>query len=29
VALETKGGEHQEMIREKLREGGFAFREEH
>jgi threonine dehydratase len=29
VALETKGVEHQEMIREKLTEGGFAFREEH
>ena len=29
VALETKGEEHQELIREKLKEGGFAFREEH
>jgi len=29
VALETKGVEHQEEIREALREGGFAFREEH
>ena len=29
VALETKGVEHQEMIREKLRVGGFSFREEH
>ena len=29
VALETKGEEHQELIRKKLREGGFAFREEH
>jgi len=29
VALETKGEEHQEMIRLKLKEGGFAFREEH
>jgi len=29
VALETKGEEHQEMIREKLKEGGFLFREEH
>jgi threonine dehydratase len=29
VALETKGEEHQEQIREKLKEGGFAFREEH
>ena len=29
VALETKGVEHQELIREKLKEGGFSFREEH
>jgi len=29
VALETKGEEHQELIREKLKECGFAFREEH
>ena len=29
VALETKGVEHQEGIREALTEGGFAFREEH
>lgn len=29
VALETKGVEHQEMIRQKLKEGGFSFREEH
>ncbi len=29
VALETKGEEHQEMIRLKLKEGGFSFREEH
>jgi len=29
VALETKGVEHQEMIRRKLTEGGFSFREEH
>ena len=29
VALETKGEEHKEMIRKKLREGGFLFREEH
>ena len=29
VALETKGEEHQELIRKKLREVGFAFREEH
>ena len=29
VALETKGEEHQEMIRQELKEGGFAFREEH
>ena len=29
VALETKGVEHQEMIRVRLREGGFSFREEH
>ncbi len=29
VALETKGEEHQEQIRLKLREGGFSFREEH
>ena len=28
VFLETKGVEHQELIREKLREGGFSFREE-
>jgi threonine dehydratase len=29
VALETKGEEHQEMIRLKLKEAGFVFREEH
>ena len=29
VALETKGEEHQALIREKLAEGGFSFREEH
>jgi threonine dehydratase len=29
VALETKGKEHQEIIRQKLTEGGFSFREEH
>ena len=29
VALETKGVEHQEMIRLKLKEGAFLFREEH
>ena len=29
VALETKGAEHQELIRQKLREGGFSFKEEH
>jgi len=29
VALETKGAEHQELIRTKLREGGFTFKEEH
>lgn len=29
VALETKGLEHQEMIRQRLKEGGFVFREEH
>ncbi len=29
VALETKGKEHQETIRAKLREHGFPFREEH
>ncbi len=29
VALETKGVEHKESIRHKLKEGGFAFREEH
>ena len=29
VALETKGVEHQEMIRQKLYEGGFSFTEEH
>ncbi len=29
VALETKGEEHQELIRKKLQEGGFAFKEEH
>ena len=29
VALETKGVEHQEMIRQRLKEGGFVFREEH
>jgi threonine dehydratase len=29
VALETKGREHQALIRQRLKEGGFAFREEH
>ena len=29
VALETKGIEHQELIRKKLVEGGFSFKEEH
>ena len=29
VALETKGIEHQEMIRQRLGEGGFTFKEEH
>ena len=29
VALETKGVEHQEEIREQLKEGGFSFKEEH
>ena len=29
VDLETKGEEHQALIREKLNEGGFAFKEEH
>jgi len=29
VDLETKGEEHQELIRQKLKEGGFSFREEH
>ena len=29
VALETKGVEHQEQIRKKLKEGGFSFKEEH
>ncbi len=29
VALETKGKEHQALIRKKLQEGGFAFKEEH
>jgi len=29
VALETKGVEHKDMIRQKLKEGGFSFREEH
>jgi threonine dehydratase len=29
VSLETKGEEHQEQIRLKLKEGGFSFREEH
>ena len=29
VSLETKGIEHQELIREKLIEGGFSFKEEH
>jgi len=29
VALETKGEEHQEAIRQALRDGGFVFREEH
>lgn len=29
VSLETKGEEHQEQIRQKLKEGGFSFKEEH
>jgi len=29
VALETKGVEHQELIRQKLTEGGFSFKEAH
>jgi len=29
VSLETKGVEHQELIRQKLTEGSFAFKEEH
>lgn len=29
VALETKGEEHQELIRKRLNEGGFIFREEY
>ena len=29
VALETKGEEHQELIRKRLNEGGFIFKEEH
>ena len=29
VSLETKGVEHQELIRQKLEEGGFSFKEEH
>lgn len=29
VAIETKGEEHQEQVREALRSGGFEFREEH
>jgi len=29
VALETKGIEHQALIRQKLEEGGFSFKEEH
>ncbi len=29
VSLETKGVEHQEQIREQLKEGGFSFKEEH
>ena len=29
VALETKGKEHQALIRRRLEEGGFSFREEH
>lgn len=29
VALETKGVEHQALIRQKLEEGGFSFQEEH
>ena len=29
VALETKGVEHQDTIRQKLYDGGFAFKEEH
>ena len=29
VSLETKGVEHQALIREQLKEGGFSFKEEH
>lgn len=29
VSLETKGKEHQALIRQKLKEGGFPFKEEH
>jgi len=29
VSLETKGLEHQEQIRQQLKEGGFSFKEEH
>jgi len=29
VALETKGVEHQALIRQKLKEGGFSFKEKH
>ena len=29
VALETKGVEHQELIRQRLKEGGFSFKEAH
>ena len=29
VSLETKGQEHKTRIRNKLKEGGFSFREEH
>lgn len=29
VDIETKGAEHQEEIRQALREGGFSFKEEH
>ena len=29
VSLETKGTEHQKLIREKLEEGGFVFKEKH